>query len=316
MNCQKSALNEEYTMLKNNRKIFTWLEKKFHSAGALQYFNWLPDEVYIKVLYWLRFGKILNLRNPRTFNEKLQWIKLNDRNPNYSTMVDKYEVKKYVAEKIGDKYIIPTLGIWDDVDKIDFESLPDKFVLKCTHDSGGIVICKNKKELDIKATKEKLKRYLKANYFWVNREWPYKYVKPRIIAEEYLEAFDSDGLIEYKFFCFNGKPTLIMISRGTAHEDQRSNDIYDLDFNHIPVRLNFPNSGITEVKPKEYSELLDIAKKLSEGIIQVRVDTYVADGHIFFGELTFFHGGGNCRFNPQSFDLTFGELLKLPKDER
>lgn len=188
-------------------------------------FKWIPDDTYLRLAYRIRMGKKLNLDHPRTFNEKLQWLKLYDRKPEYTTMVDKYEAKQWVASRIGEEYIIPTLGIWDHFDEIDFDALPNQFVLKCTHDSGGLVICRNKATLDKEKAKKKLDHCLRNNYFWGMREWPYKNVKPRIIAEKYMEdsagraeLLDDkstyNGLTDYKFFCINGKPRFVYVSRG------------------------------------------------------------------------------------------------------
>lgn len=273
--------------------------------------SWIPEKTYLKFVFKERMGKKLDFENPKTYNEKLQWLKLYDRNPEYTRMVDKHEAKLYVAEKLGEQYIIPTLGVWDKFEDINFEALPQKFVLKTTHDSGGVVIVKDKSQFDIEKAKTKLKKSLKRNYFWTNKEWPYKNVKPRIIAEEFLE--DMDELVEYKMFCFNGEVKIVLVCKGQAHGAGRTNDYCDINLKRFPfVSLN-PNSEGDLPVPKEMPELLEIAKKLSAGIPQVRVDTYLADGRIYFGELTFFHNSGMATFDPPEWDEKIGEWITLPK---
>ena len=296
--------------------IFTNPSARFSFFCRLGVYSRLSDEQYIKRSFKARMGYKLDLSNPKTLNEKLQWLKLYDRNPLYHTIVDKHEAKRYFETKIGSKYIIPTLGVWDRFEDIDFDALPDAFVLKTTHNSGGVIICKDKSKLDRPVVKKKLQKWQAQDYYLRGREWPYKGVKPRIIAEEYLDVLSSAGLVEYKIFCFNGKPSLILVCKGTAHGAGRTNDFYDLNFNHIPVRATYPNAEKLEAKPKEYDELMEIATKLSKGITQVRVDTYVADGRIYIGEMTFFHDGGCCQLNPQSYDLEFGKMIQLPNRER
>lgn len=273
----------------------------------------IPDAFYLKLKYKKELKIPLNLMRPETFNEKLQWLKLYDRKPEYTTMVDKYAVKKYVADIIGEEYIIPTLGVWNQFDDIDFDKLPNQFVLKCTHDSGGLIICKDKSKIDMRVAKIKLESSLKRNYYWAGREWPYKNVKPRIIAEEYLSMFEvGDELIEYKFFCFNGEPRLVLICKGNPHGSGRTNDFYDMNFKHLPVEVTYPNAKERCIKPKEFNEMQDIARKLSSGIPHLRVDLYVANGKIYFGETTFFHDAGFCKFNPPEWDKYLGDMLDLP----
>ena len=216
--------------------------KIFESLAMRGFFKNMNDKEYLSWLYRARMGRLPDLNHPKSFNEKLQWLKLNDRKPEYTEMVDKYLAKKYVEKRIGEKYIIPTLGVWDEFDQIEFEKLPDQFVLKTTHDSGGVVICKDKANFDKAAAKRKLEKSLKRNYYWAEREWPYKNVKPRIIAENYLSFLNGSDLVEYKVFCFNGKPALFLICKGEGHTDERTNDFYDLEFNHIPVTVTCPNA--------------------------------------------------------------------------
>ena len=274
----------------------------------------LTDKTYIKLSYFRKFHKFPNLKNPRTYSEKLQWLKLYDRKPIYTTMVDKYAVKKYVADVIGEEYIIPTLAVWDRLEDIDFDSLPNQFVLKTTHDSGGVVVCQDKNQFDCEAAKLKLNDSLESNYYYYGREWPYKDVKPRIIAEEYLSALDSEGLVEYKIFCFNGEAKIVLVCKGQAHGVGRTNDFMDRDFNRIPVMSLNPHSSPDPVRPEQLDEIIAIAEKLSKDIPQLRVDTYIANGKVYVGELTFFHNSGMSKFEPEEWDYTFGSWIRLPRE--
>ena len=255
----------------------------------------------------------MNLDNPKTYNEKLQWLKLYYRNPEYTPMVDKAEAKQYVSSIIGEEHIIPTLAVYDKVEDIDFDSLPNQFVLKCTHDSGGIVICTDKNKLDKKEAIKKLRKGLKKNYYYRNREWPYKNVKPRIIAEQYMS--DAEGeLKDYKFFCFNGVPEFMFIAsdRFNKQEDTKF-DFFDMDFNHLPFTNGHPNATKQIEKPAGFEEMKRLAAILSKDMPHVRVDFYDINGKIYFGELTFFHWSGFTPFRPIEWDYKFGEKIILPK---
>ena len=235
--------------------------------------RFVSDEQFIKWSYYLKFHKELNLDNPQTYNEKMQWLKLNDRREEYTKMVDKYEAKEYVASIIGDEYIIPTLGVYNSFDDIDFDLLPDQFVLKCTHDSGGISICTDKKTFDYKKAKKLLTRNLKRNPFWYNREYPYKNIKPRIIAEKYMEDESGWQLKDYKVFCFNGEPQFVEVDydRYVGHKL----NVYDLNWNYIDFYMTSPNDASVEIpKPKCLNKMIELAKVLSRGLINVRVDFY------------------------------------------
>ena len=269
------------------------------------------DELYLKLIWKHIMGYSLNLENPKTFNEKLQWLKIHDRRPEYTQMVDKYEAKKYVSSVIGEEYIIPTLGIFDSVDDIDFDALPDQFVLKCTHDSGGIVICKDKKNLDVKQAIKKLRNGLKQNFYYRYREWPYKNVKPRIIAEKYMEDESGWQLKDYKIFCFNGEPGFIEVDydRYVGHKL----NVYDLNWQFIDFYMTSPNDINVKIeKPKQLNLMLDKARQLSKGIPFVRVDFYSINDNIYFGELTFHPGSGLIDFHPREYDKIVGEKLALP----
>lgn len=274
----------------------------------------LPDRFFLKILFRLRMGYRLDLNNPQTFNEKLQWLKLYNRKDEYTQMVDKAGAKDYVANIIGNEYIIPTIGVWGSVDEIDFNKLPNQFVLKCTHDSGGIVICKDKSKLDIKAAKKTLKKGLKRKFYSMNREWPYKNVMPRIIGEEYMVDESGYELKDYKWFCFDGEPKALFIAtdRGLANEETKF-DFFDADFNHLPFTNGHPNANRDISKPKGFDEMKALASKLSKGHPHLRVDFYDINGKIYFGELTFYHWSGTTPFDPVEWDYTFGSWINLPK---
>lgn len=287
--------------------------RKIQSLGALGYLNWVPDKIYIKLIYRARMGRKLHLREPETFNEKIQWLKLYDRNPLYTTMVDKFEVKKYVADRIGEEYIIPTLGIWERFEDINFERLPEQFVLKCTHDSGGLVICTDKNKFDQKKSKEKIEKSLKCNYYWSGREWPYKNVKPRIIAEKYMLDMKSGELPDYKWFCFNGKPRIMFITTKRNDESVETKcDFFDMDFKHLDITNGRPSGGENIEKPATFEKMKMLAEKLSKGIPQVRIDFYEVNGNVYFGEITFAHWSGLEPFTPEKWDKVLGEMIELP----
>lgn len=273
----------------------------------------ISDAFLLKCAYRVRMGKKLDLNNPKTYNEKLQWLKLYDRKPEYTKMVDKCEAKKYVASIIGEEYVIPTLGVWERFEDIDFEKLPDRFVLKCTHDSGGLTICTNKETFDFEGAKEKISRCLKRNYFWRSREWPYKFVKPRVIAEEYMEDAKTGELPDYKFFCFDGTVKAMFIATERQSDDETKFDFFDENFNHLPFTNGHPNAEKTPEKPEHFEEMKRLAEKLSVGIPQVRVDFYEVNGKVYFGELTFFHWSGTMPFEPEEWDYKLGSWISLKR---
>lgn len=275
----------------------------------------IPDSIFLKHRFKKEMGYSLNLRSPKTFDEKLQWLKLYNRNPLYTALVDKYAVKQWVAEKIGAEYVIPTLGVWDHFEDIDFSKLPNQFVLKCTHDSGGLVICKDKGLFDISAAHTKLQKSLKKNFYYQSREWPYKNVPPRIIAERYMEDTQDEELRDYKFYTFNGVPKFLLLATnrqsGTC---PLSFDYYDMDFNHLPLTNHWhPNNELNPPKkPKNFEKMIHLAHVLAEGIPHVRVDFYDVDGQVYFGEMTFFDQGGFLKLHPESWETEWGDLIKLP----
>lgn len=276
----------------------------------------VSDERYVKWKYYLNFHRKLNINNPQTYNEKLQWLKLYDKHTEYTKMVDKYEVKDYVASIIGEDYIIPTIGVYESFSEIDFEELPSQFVLKCTHNSGGVFVCKEKDVFDIEGARKQVNKWLKKNPYWKNREYPYKDVKPRIIIEKYMEDDSGYELKDYKFFCYNGDAKCLFVAsdRGKDNEETKF-DFYDLEWNHLPFTNGHPNSAKKVVKPNNFEEMVRISETLSKGIPHVRVDLYNINGHIYFGELTFFHWSGLTPFVPEVWDLYFGTWLHLPQKD-
>ena len=289
---------------------YRWLVNSYHG-----HYKDMPDEEYLKKKYRIRTGRIPDFDNPTRFTEKLQWIKLYDHNPLYTTLVDKYNVKKYVADTLGEEYVIPLLGHWDNVEDIDFDSLPDRFVMKASHDSFGLIICKDKSKLDIEKAKKKLKKCLNTEYFYSSREWPYKNVKPCILAEKFMEDKADGELRDYKFFCFNGVPRVVYITQGRATGDNRQTyaDFFDMDYNHLDMKIDHEHAPIPPHKPVNFELMQELAAKLSAGIPQVRADFYEVDGRVYFGEMTFFHGGGFANFTPDSCDELWGSWIKLPE---
>ncbi len=270
----------------------------------------IPDTVYLKLVYRIHMHRELNIKNPKTFNEKLQWLKLHDRKEIYTTMVDKYLVKDYVENLIGKKYIIPTLGVWSQFDAIDFDRLPNQFVLKCTHDSGGLVVCLDKTKFDKQKAKKKIEESLKTNYYRNCREWPYKNVIPRIIVEPYMKDDKLDELIDYKIMCFNGEPKMAFTCTERFNGELKVT-FFDLDWNPLPFERHYPSSKKKISKPQHLDTMLCLAKKLSKDIPFVRVDFYEINNKVYFGELTFFPGSGFEEFTPNEYDLKLGEMITL-----
>ena len=268
------------------------------------------DETYIKWMFFFWQYRFPDLKQPKTYCEKLQWLKLHDRHDEYSKMVDKYEAKKYVANIIGEKYIIPTLGVWNEFDQIDFQKLPKEFVLKCTHDSGGLVVCRDKNSLDYQKSRCKINKCLNRNYYWECRETHYRNISPRIIAEKYM-ADDSGELSDYKIFCFSGKPRFIQVDYGRFSKHIRN--IYSPEWELLELQNGYPrDEKVIIERPEKLDEMLYIAETLSYGFPHLRVDLYYIQGNVYFGELTFFHSGGFKKFEPIEWENKIGEWLKLP----
>jgi len=286
---------------------------RWYVLACRGFFHSWEDERYIKKRYRACMGQELNLDAPQTFSEKLQWLKLYDRRPEYTTMADKYAAKEYVAGIIGREYIIPTLGVWDRFDEIDFDSLPGQFVLKTTHDSGGVVICRDKDRLDIRAARKKLSRSLRQNYFYLGREWPYKDVRPRIIAEQYIVGGTGEACPnDYKFMCFNGKVKCIFVCTGRYSTEGVKITVLDAGWNILPFRRYGHKREKAVLKPRNLGKMIMLSEKLSKNIPFIRVDFYEIDGRIYFSELTFYPASGFEPFDPESADRELGGWLKLP----
>lgn len=299
-------------MLKKIKRLFTdrtaWFDVLFH-LGLL---NWVDDKKYLCQKYRLKTGKSLDFDNPKTFNEKLQWLKICDRKDIYTTMVDKYEVKEYVANVIGDEYIIPTIGVYNKFDDIDFAKLPHQFVIKCTHDSGGLVIVKDKSVIDIKKIRKKINKCLKRNYYYSGREWPYKNVKPRIIVEKYMEDKKYKSMRDYKFFCFNGRPEIMYLSEGLEDHKTARMSFYDMDMELIDCRRSdYAMLDYTPEKPKNFDKMKKFSAILSNNIPHIRVDWYEINGKLYFGELTFSTCGGMVPFADEKWNKKLGDLINL-----
>ena len=268
------------------------------------------DRTFLERMYFFKMGKKLNLDSPQTFNEKMQWLKLHDRKPEYTAMVDKFAAKEYVAGVIGQEHIIPTIGVWDRPEDIDWESLPQQFVLKVTHDSGGLVVCTDKSSLDKEAAVRQLRSALKTDYYIGSREWPYKDVPKRIIAEQYI----GDNLTDYKVMCFGYSRKVILVCRDRFSSSGLTEDFFDEQWNHLDVkRPDHPNAAKAIERPSELEEMLALADKLSVGIPFIRVDFYTANGKVYFGELTLYPASGMTPFVPDSIDKEWGGWITLPE---
>lgn len=292
--------------IRKPKRVALFLLRKFSGCFS--------DELYLKILFRLKMGYPLNLQSPRTFNEKLQWLKLYNRKPEYTQMVDKYAVKEYVAKLIGEEYIIPTLGVWDRVEDIDFESLPNQFVLKTTHGGGGggVVICKDKATFNRDEARKRLQQSLDSDIYHNFREWPYKSVPRRIIAEKHLNP-DGEFLCDYKWYCFDGEPKCLVIASGRFVEPQTCFDYFDMDFNHLPIEQGGPNYRGYIARPTSFDEMKQIVALLSQGLPHARIDLFEVKNQIYFGEITFFDSSGLAKFYPNEWDYIFGSWIKLPK---
>lgn len=273
----------------------------------------LPDEIYLKIVYKIRTGKRLNLKNPITFNEKIQWLKLHNRNKSYSIMVDKYKVRKYIADKVGEKYLIPLLGVYNNANDINIDLLPDKFVIKCTHDSGSVILCQNKQAFTSKVRK-KINQALKRKYYYASREYPYKHVKPRIIVEKMMQNHENNGLIDFKFYCFHGEPKFLYVSGGLDNHTSARISFYNLDLTEAPFqRSDYKHFSKIPQIPVNYEKMIEIARILSKDIPFVRIDLYEIDGAIYFSEITFSPCGGMMPFEPEEYDTILGKYIDLKK---
>lgn len=289
--------------------------KKTLGKGAIRTFYrflwFLSDEQYVSLVYRLRMGKKLDLENPKTFTEKLQYLKVYDHQPIYTQMADKIGMRSFVDERIGKGHTVPILGCWNHFKEIDFHVLPSRFALKCTHDSGSYVICRNKDSLDKKEAEKRISSSLKRNYYRTTREWQYKNIEPRIIAEAYLEDREGKPLTDYKFFCFNGEPKFMYAEEESAERPTQA--IFDMEYRKLPFSMEDESSDDLPLKPKCFDEMKFYAEKLSESVPFLRVDMYEVNGVIYIGEMTFYHYGGFTPFKPVGWDLKLGEWITLPK---
>lgn len=302
-------------IVKSEIKFVSSPQYRFLIMAGIGKYDQMKDDEYLIKKYRAAMKKELHLDAPITFNEKLQWLKLYDRKPEYTMMVDKYAVRQYIADTIGEEYLIPLLGVWDDPDEIDFDALPNQFVLKCNHNSGlGMCICKDKSRLNISKVKAQLRKGLKQNYYLTGREWPYKNVKPRIIAEKYMEDESTAELQDYKIFCFNGKPLLTLVCSERFSAQGLHEDFFDSDWNHLSFkRPDHPTSADNIKKPANFELMKILAHRLSENIPFVRTDFYEINGQVYFGELTFYPASGFSGFEPEDWDYKMGSWLDLPQ---
>lgn len=301
--------------MKKNKILRALISPKYLAQGLLKKIAPIikDDKLYLSLRYRILFGRNINWNDPQTYTEKLQWLKLYYRDPIMTTMVDKYAAKEYVAKLIGKEHIIPTLGVWNSFDEIDFSQLPNQFVLKNTHDSGGIFICTDKSKINYDEAKKCFKNSSKKSYYSTSREWPYLNVPKRIIAEEYMVDESGYELKDYKWFCFDGEPKALFIASDRQVKGEETKfDFFDMDFNHLDIRNGHPNAKHSINKPVGFDEMKKLASMLSKGYPHLRVDFYDINGRIYFGELTFYHWSGFTGFEPSNWDLIFGEWIKLP----
>lgn len=306
-------------IIKGIQYVFDTDYRFLHDSKKGKY-DFLDDEEYLKRKYKAIVGHKLDLVNPKAFSEKMQWLKLYDRKPEYTRMVDKYEVKKFVSEILGEEYIIPTIGVYNKFDDIDFNALPNKFVIKCTHDSGGLIICRNKTKFDIQKAKKKIESCMSRCYFYQGREWPYKDVKPRIIIEQYVENEDNSinsqptGLTDYKFFCFNKKAKMLYVSNGMENHSTAQMSFFDMHKNKLPFYRNDYAQMTSHNFPNNFDEMGNVAERLAKKIESpfVRIDLYSIAGQIKFSEITFTPCSGWIPFEPSEWDYKLGEWLELP----
>jgi len=282
-------------------------------AGQNGLLNWLLDKPYLKAVFKAETGYPLDLKHPRTYNEKLQWIKLYDRNPNYTMFADKYRVRKYIAKMIGEEYLVPIVGVYEKAEDIPWEDLPDRFVLKCNHASGTNIICKDKASLNIKNATEKLNYWLKKNAYWGAREWCYKDIKPCIICEKFIETFDGNTPDDYKVMCFNGEPRLIQVHHDRYGE--HTLDFMDINWRKTGIVQGPPNSNCEVSKPSTFDKMIEFSRALSRDMYYSRIDFYSVEDRLLFGEITMYPTGGLSLFGKMETDFLLGEWIKLPVDK-
>lgn len=298
--------------MKKAKNFFADSDYRFMILSSKGYYDKLSDEDYIKREFKANMGYELPLSNPRTFNEKLQWIKLNIRDDRYSMLVDKCLVKDYISKLIGSEYVIPTIQVWDSVKEFDLDALPNQFVVKCTHNSGkGMSICKDKSSVNKKKLITKLEHGLKEDYYKLHREWPYKNVQHRILVEQYMEDEETKELRDYKFLTFNGVPRIMFIATDRQSKTSTKFDYYDMRGNHLDLKWVYPNADETPKIPVRFNEMIELAQIISKGTIHSRIDFYEINRKVYFGEITFFHQSGLARTFPNHWDRQLGEYINL-----
>lgn len=288
------------------KKIIKDRELRLKIINLLRF---IPTAPYLKMVFKIKTGQKLNLKNPTTFCDKQNWLKMNNIHPEYTQLVDKVEVRKYVNEKMGKDMFFPLLGVWDKYDDIDFDKLPDKFVMKCNHDSASVTVVTDKSKMNHAKLKTFYDGRIGLNPYHIGREYPYKGVSPKILVEKYMTPEGEDDIKDYKFFCFNGKPEILFIA--TDRSIDCKFDFYDMDFNHLDIENIHPQSGKVIEKPQCFEEMKEIVSKLSEGMQFVRIDLYEISGKVYFGEFTFFHGGGFWPMHPDYWETKLGDLITL-----
>lgn len=285
-----------------------FLRRVINKFRREQKLNFLPSKLFLEICYYGRTGEKLNLNHPVKFNDKLNWLKIHDKNPRYTLLADKYEVKKIVASIIGERYVVPCYGVWNSFDEIDFEKLPEKFVLKGTHDSSGATVCTGKSTFDFSKAKEKFDAIMKRNWYYEWREWPYKNIKPRIIADEFLDDGREGELQDYKFWCFNGEPKVMYM---TNKGKQIFENFYDMNFAPLDINHGFSRVSPEYQKPHNFELMIELAKKLSVDIPFVRVDFFNINSKVYFGEFTFYDWGGQRPFVSKEWDIKLGNWIRL-----
>lgn len=290
--------------VKNPLLAYAW-------ANAKHLMDFVPDETHLKLLHRAILGERLDLGNPRTFSEKLQWLKLYDRNPLYTTLVDKHAVKSWVAERIGDEHIVKTLATWHNSDDITLDDLPNRFVLKTNHDCGGVVVCKDKRTFDLPAAKRLLKRHLDRNYYYISREWPYKNVRPLVFAEEYLEDAEGGGLTDYKLYRFNNGRIVTLVCEDRFSGNGFKKTYFDEEWRFMELHEGGYAANPLHPAPRHFREMKEMANILADGMPFCRVDFFEANGRCYFGEMTFYAAGGFCLFDPAEWNEIFGSWIDL-----
>ncbi len=289
----------------------TMISRLIWAAARYGLLNRLSDKRYLKLMYRIHIGEPLKLDKPTSFNEKLQWLKLYDRRPEYPLLVDKYEVRAFVAQRIGEQYLFPLVGVWNHPDDVVWDMLPDQFVLKCTHDSGGVVICREKAAMDWKLVRKKLLRAYNRNFYYQGREWPYQSIRPRIIAEPLMQESAGKELRDYKLMVFQGNVRCCFVC---SNRTQGLNvTFFDRNWNRMPFERHYPQDPRQIEKPQSYDDMVVLAERLAAGIPFVRVDFYEIDGNPYFGEMTFYPGSGFEEFTPPEWDHILGDWLTLPQ---